>query len=278
MYKEFYKLKENPFNVTADPFFFYSSRSHSEAFSSLFYGIMQRKGIMVVTGEVGTGKSTICRKLLYHGGKNLKFAYIINHNFAELELLQLIIQDLGIWTRERDKYGLINILNRYLIKQSKKDHNVVLLIDEAQNLSIGQLEQIRLLSNLETEKEKLLQIILVGQPELDQKLKMNELRQLRQRVAVYLHLEPLDKPDIKTYIHHRITIAASKKYQNSTPKIIFTEQAISAIYQYTQGTPRKINILCDRALLSGFISETHLIDDIIIENCAKEVLYCEHHL
>jgi general secretion pathway protein A len=276
MYHDFYELKENPFNVTADPHFFYSSKSHSEAISNLFYGIEQRKGILVATGEVGTGKTTLCRKLLNQADKKTKFAFILNPNFSELELLQMITHDLGVRTREKNKFGLIHALNQFLIKQANKGNNVVLMIDEAQNLSTEQLEQIRLLSNLETEKEKLLQIILIGQPELDEKLQLPEMRQLQQRITVHFHLEPLEKTDIKTYIHHRLQKVL--RSSDSIRNILFTEQALEAIYRFTRGTPRTINILCDRALLAGFVAETFLIDENIILNCAKEILYCEHYL
>jgi general secretion pathway protein A len=276
MYHNFYQLKENPFNVTADPDFFYSSKCHREAISSLSYGVEQRKGIVLITGEIGTGKTTLCRKFLKQSTKEMKFALILNPSFSELDLLKMIIQDLGMSVKRRNKFGLMQLLNDFLITESTRGCNVALVIDEAQNLSITQLEQIRLLSNLETEKEKLLQIVLVGQPELHEKLKLPELRQLRQRVSVHFHIQPLPKDDIRHYIRERMTRAAHES--GSTRDVTFTDQAIEAIYQYTQGTPRTINILCDRALLVGFIKETYHIDEEIIENCAKEVLYCEHYL
>jgi general secretion pathway protein A len=269
MYHDFYRLKENPFNVTSDPDFFFASKRHSEAISSLIYGIEQRKGILVITGEIGTGKSTLCRKLLKQFDKEVKFALILNPKFSELQLLQLIVHDLNIPTKQRNKFGLVQALNEFLIKESNLGNNIVLIIDEAQNLSVNQLEMVRLLSNLETEKEKLLQIILLGQPELYEKLQLPELRQLRQRITVNFHLQPLEKSDITHYIHHRITTA---RELNQNQDLLFTEQAIDAIYRYTQGTPRTINILCDRALLAGFVAETYAIDEYIIENCAKEVL------
>lgn len=275
MYKDFYQLKENPFNVTPDPYFFYGSKSHAEAMCNLRFGIEQRKGILVTVGEVGTGKTTLCRKLLKTVDKNVKFAFILNPNFSETELLHIILHDLGVWSFKKNKFGLVHQLNQYLLKEAKKGRSVVLLIDEAQNLTAAQLEQIRLLSNLETEKEKILQIILVGQPELDDKLRLPELRQLRQRIGVYLHIQPLEKQDIKIYIQHRISKVMR---HDKTHPVFFSEQAIEAIYHYTQGTPRKINILCDRALLAGFVAETFMIDEYIIKNCAEEVLYCEHHL
>ena len=276
MYHEFYQLKENPFNVTADPDFFFSSKYHREAICNLQYGIQNRKGILVVTGEVGTGKTTLCRKLLRQADRKTKFALILNPSFSEEHLLRLIVRDLGIWTLEKNKFGLIHVLNKFLLKQSNKGNNVVVIIDEAQNLSVDQLEQIRLLSNLETDKEKLLQLVLVGQPELDQKLLLPELRQLRQRVAVYFKLNTLDKHDVKSYITHRIAKTAVDP--DSMRDVAFSERAIEMIYDVTKGSPRSINLLCDRALLAGFVAETFTIDETIIQNCANEVLSCEHHL
>jgi len=271
MYHDFYQFKEDPFNVTTDPDFFFSSKCHGEAITNLIYGIEQRKGIIVITGEIGTGKTTLCRTLLRMSDKNVNFAFILNPKFSEIQLLQLIIQDLGIETKERNKFGLIKALNAFLISETNKDNNVVVVIDEAQNLTVRQLEQIRLLSNIETEKEKLLQVILVGQPELYDKLGLPELRQLRQRIAVHYHISPLEKKDVKSYIHHRISKARRDLHNHSTDSVVFTDLAIQSIYHYTKGTPRTINILCDRALLAGFVSETYAIDEYIIENCAKEV-------
>jgi general secretion pathway protein A len=276
MYHQYYQLKENPFNVTADPEFFYSSAMHSAAISNLLYGIEQRKGIMVITGEVGTGKTTLCRKLLRTADSQTKFALILNPKCSELQMLQMIIQDLDIKTKAKNKFGLIEALNQFLLHEASLNHNVVVVVDEAQNLTVNQLEQVRLLSNLETEKEKLLQIVLVGQPELHQKLQLPALRQVRQRIAVYFPLEPLERDDIKSYIEHRLNLAVQSPSQQQ--KIYFTEQAIDRIYYFTQGSPRTINMICDRALLAGFVAETRSIDQLIIENCAKEVLYCEHYL
>jgi len=275
MYHDYYQLKENPFNVTADPDFFFSSKSHSEAIANLIYGIEQRKGILVVTGEIGTGKTTLCRKILRLSTKNIKFALILNPRCSELQLLRMIVHDLGITIKSQNKYGLVHALNEYLIKESCQGNNIVVVIDEAQHLSVKQLEQVRLLSNLETEKEKLVQIILVGQPELYKKLHLPELRQLCQRIAVHFRVQPLKKEDIKDYVQHRITKAALNSDQSR--EIIFTNEAIERIFHYTSGSPRTINILCDRALLAGFVAETFSIDQYIIESCAKEILYCEHY-
>lgn len=276
MYFDYYQLKENPFNVTADPDFFFASHCHNEAISSLHYGIDQRKGILVISGEIGTGKTTLCRKLLFEAMQNVKFAFILNPNFSDLELMQMILTDFGIKKKCSTKADMIHALNQFLITESSHGNNVVLIMDEAQNLSVEQLEQIRLLSNLETEKEKLLQIILVGQPELQEKLQLPELRQLRQRISVHYNLVPLNKNDVGDYIHYRILKAAIHGMINSHP--VFTDTAVESIYQYTKGSPRTINILCDRALLAGFTANTRWIDETIIQHCAKEVMYLEHHI
>ncbi|HLF18176.1 MAG TPA: AAA family ATPase [Candidatus Omnitrophota bacterium] len=269
MYKEFYELKENPFNITADPGFFFSSAHHAEAFSHLIFGIKQRKGILVITGEIGTGKTTLCRTLLNRLDSKTKTALILNPTFSDIQLLQLIVKDLGIPGKLKNKNELVTALNNFLLEETSKGHNVILIIDEAQNLGIKQLEQIRLLSNLETEKEKILQIILVGQPELHEKLKLPSLRQLNQRVTVRFHILPLDESEITDYINHRLNLASNN---GSSPMVEFTEKAIDAVYHYSQGTPRMVNIICDRALLAGFIMETHTIDETIIEKCAREIL------
>jgi general secretion pathway protein A len=268
MYKTFYNLNENPFSVTADPAFFFSSSRHAEAFSNLAYGIQERKGILVITGEIGTGKTTLCRTLLNQLGSDVKTALILNPYFSEIQLLQLIVRDLGIpEPSSKNKLGLINALNEFLCEQAAHRNNVVLIIDEVQHLNVRQLEQVRLLSNLETEKSKLLQIILVGQPELLDKLKLPSLRQLNQRIAVRYHILPLEKPEVKEYIEHRLKVAT----RDHKPLVKFNDPALDAIYQFTKGTPRLINILCDRALLAGYVGETYNIDEQLIYKCAREL-------
>jgi general secretion pathway protein A len=265
MYKKFYSLQENPFNITSDPAFFYPSSRHEEAFNHLVYGINSRKGIIVVSGEIGTGKTTLCRMLLNRLGDKVKTALILNPDFSDLQLLQMIVHDLGIETKETNKLNLVGAIALFLVEQSSQGNNVVVILDECQNLNVRQLEQIRLLSNLETEKEKLLQIILVGQPELNIKLQDHKLRQLAQRVSVHYHILPLDPKEIGQYISHRLNVA------QANPALKFTPQAIEAIYKYSKGTPRVINIVCDRALLAGFVKETMTIDEAIIQECIKEL-------
>lgn len=265
MYCKFYQLKERPFNVTSDPSFFFLSAKHKEALSHLYYGTSQRKGIIVLTGEIGTGKTTLCRFFLNQLRGNVKTALILNPYFSEDQLLEAIIKDFGIRIKDRNKQSFLAALNDFLLNESERGNNVVLIIDEAQNLKTAQLEQVRLLSNLETEKEKLLQVILVGQPELNQKLDLHELRQLQQRIMVRYHMTPLDRNEVKDYINHRLEVAGAHG------RISFSDDAIYAISEFSGGTPRLINILCDRALLAGFVMETNLMDLRIIKRCVDEL-------
>ena len=265
MYSEFYKLKERPFNVTSDPAFFYFSHKHKEALSHLLYGVSQRKGIIVLTGEIGTGKTTLCRFFLNQLGKNIKTAFILNPHFSEIQLLEAIVKDFGIASKDNSRLGLVKELNKFLLNESEAQNNVVLIIDEAQNLKTHMLEQVRLLSNLETDKEKLLQVVLVGQPELNRRLNVYDLRQLRQRIMVRYHIAPLEEEEIKNYIYHRLGIAGSKE------TIHFTDEALKLIWVFSNGTPRLINMLCDRALLAGFVAETYKIDAGIIRKCVEEL-------
>ncbi|MCM8795529.1 MAG: AAA family ATPase [Candidatus Omnitrophica bacterium] len=265
MYCKFYGLAERPFNVTSDPSFFFLSRKHQEALSHLFYGVTQRKGIIVITGEIGTGKTTLCRFFLNQLDKNTKTAFILNPYFSEIQLLEAIMNDFGINVNARTKLSFIWEFNKFLLCEAENGNNVVLMIDEAQNLKPRQLEQIRLLSNLETEKDKLIQIVLVGQPELNQRLDLYELRQLRQRVMVRYHILPLDKDEIRNYIYHRLAIVGGGD------RIKFSDEALILITNFSGGIPRLINIICDRALLAGFVAETNLIDALIIQRCIEEL-------
>ncbi|MCX5706357.1 MAG: AAA family ATPase [Candidatus Omnitrophica bacterium] len=265
MYCKFYGLKERPFNVTSDPAFFFLSAKHKEALAHLHYGVSQRKGVIVLTGEIGTGKTTICRFFLNSLEKNVKTALILNPYFSETQLLEAIVMDFGIKPEDKTKLGLIRQLNAFLLNESGCGNNVALIIDEAQNLKPGLLEQIRLLSNLETEKEKLLQVILVGQPELNTRLNLYGLRQLRQRIMVRYHILPLERNEIRHYIEHRLSIAGL------VGGIEFSDEALTAISDFSCGTPRLINMICDRSLLAGFAAETRKIDSNIINKCLEEL-------
>jgi general secretion pathway protein A len=265
MYQEFYGFKEKPFALTPDPQFFYLSETHWTAIESLLYGIQQRVGFMVVTGDIGTGKTTLCRVLLEKLDKKVKTAVIFSSFLTEGDLLKAILQDFGFPAKGRSKKERIDVLNHFLIERLAQGENAVLIIDEAQNLSIPVLEQIRMLSNLETEKEKILQIILMGQPELKQKLQSPALKQLNQRIAIRQHLLPLSPAKTEDYIHQRITVAGAQG------NITFSKSALKAIYQFSRGTPRLINLLGDRALLGGFIDQTYHLDKKIIQKAEKSL-------
>lgn len=265
MYLDFYGLKENPFNVTSDPNFLYLSHTHKEALNHLIYGINRRKGFVAITGEIGAGKTTLCRALLNKLDERIKTSLIFNSSLPEKQLLEAIVEDFGITPTRRTKVGLIQELNEFLLKQLDLGNNAVLIIDEAQNLRAPTLEGIRMLSNLETEKEKLLQIILVGQPELRDKLNSPKLLQLRQRISVRFHVKALDHDEVRAYIDHRLGVAGSYESVNFAP------EAVEKIFSHSGGIPRIINILCDKALLLGFVRETHIIDEDIIVTSIKEL-------
>ena len=266
MYQEFYGLRERPFVLTPDPQFLYLSESHQTAIESLLYGIRQKEGFMVVTGDIGTGKTTICRALLGKLDNIVKTAVIFNSFLTEEELLESILLEFGFPSKGRTKKERIDALNNLLIHFLSHGMNAVLIIDEGQNLSIPVLEQIRMLSNLETEKEKLLQIILLGQSELNQKLRSDELKQLNQRIAIRHHLAPLSRAEMESYIYQRLMAAGAEG------RIAFSKSAFNEIYKFSKGTPRLINLICNRALLGGFVEETFHIDHGIIKKAKDSLL------
>ncbi|MDP2984198.1 MAG: AAA family ATPase [Candidatus Latescibacter sp.] len=253
MYEDFYGLHEKPFSITPDPQFLFLSRNHRSALEHLTYGIEQKEGFILITGDVGSGKTMICRYLLERMNQKTKTALILNPLMSEEELLQSIIFDFGLTTSSTTRKELIDKLNQFLLDCSAGGETVVLIIDEAQNLSIPVLEQVRILSNLETEKEKLLQIILVGQVELQEKLNLPKLRQLNQRISIRYHLSHLNQDEISRYIEHRLTVAGS------SGGITFTKGALRTVFQYSGGVPRLINLICDRALLAGYTSQSNRI-------------------
>ena len=265
MYHDFYHFTQDPFNLTADPDFLYLSRKHREVLDHLIYGVQHRKGFLLVTGEVGTGKTTLCKELLNRLGTGVKTAFIFNANLPEIQLLQAIVDDFGINAKNRSKLALLDGIYQFLLEQAASQENAVLLLDEAQDLPDSTLEQIRLLSNLETQKMKLLQIILVGQPELERKLAKPELRQLRQRIAIRSFLLPLNQEELMDYIQHRIRIAGGEQH------VRFTDDAAVKIYQHSRGIPRITNLVCDRALLAGFVQHQNEITSEIVNRAIEEV-------
>ncbi|MGE0267449.1 MAG: ExeA family protein [Candidatus Omnitrophota bacterium] len=264
MYYAHYGFKEPPFNLTPNSRFFFESDKHAEALSTLLYAINERKGFVVVSGHIGSGKTTVCRTLLNQLSSTTQTALITNTHISGKDLLSSILEELEVEYVPGSKAKLLSQLNEYLIAQLRLNNNVVLIIDEAQNLTPSVLEEVRMLSNLETENEKLIQILLLGQPELKKKLAMPKLEQLRQRIAVYYHLSPLDHDDTLAYIKHRVKVASDSDRQ------FFTEGALEMIYQYSNGTPRLVNQICDSAFLTGYINEANIIDEKIVQEVINE--------
>lgn len=254
MYLEFYNLREFPFNITPDPRFLYLAPHHKEAYEHLMYGINQRKGFIELTGEVGSGKTTLCRAVLSNLGKDVETALILNPSLSETQLLRAMLNDFGIEARGRDRLAYIEKLNEFLLERNREGTNVALMIDEAQDLSPQVMEQVRLLSNLETDQHKLIQIVLCGQPELEKRLARPDLRQLRQRITVRYHIPPLTQEDTMMYIRHRLWVAGSDG------SIVFDSGAVREVFKYSKGGPRLINAVSDNALLAGYVARTRHID------------------
>ena len=254
MYLDFYSFREKPFNLTPDPRFVFLSRSHREAFAHLLYGINNCAGFIVLTGEVGSGKTTVLRTLLSHlPADRYHTALIFNPSLSSPELLHNINRELGIPTDTSNTCGPLDALNLFLLQQNAEGRTVVLAIDEAQDLEAPVLEQIRLISNLETDRKKLIQIVLAGQPELMQILNRDEMRQLSQRITVRYHLEPMNLQDTLHYIDHRLKVAGGRD------QVTFSRGSQNRIYRYSRGLPRLINAACDRALLAGYTRDTRRI-------------------
>lgn len=262
MYLDFYGLKENPFSVTPDPRYLYFSPNHQEAYCHIIYGIEQRKGFIEITGEVGCGKTTICRAVLSALSDTVQTALILNPSLTETQLMRAMLNDFGLDVRCRDRLAYIETLNEFLLRMNADGSNVALVIDEAQDLSPNVMEQVRLLSNLETDQHKLIQIVLVGQPELKQRLASNNLRQLRQRITVRYHISPLTREQVAVYIDHRLKVAGSDG------RVVFGTDAVKLVHKYSQGTPRLINALCDNVLLAGYVARTMSMD----AECVKKAI------
>ncbi len=264
MYEKFYGLQKKPFSLSPDPDYLFMSPKHEHVYINLRYAIYENKSLIVITGEIGSGKTTLINFFLRQIKKPLKVVYICNTLLSPSQFLKLICQDLEIPVNGLDKTEILSALNDFLLKEYNYGNRVIIIVDEAQNLSFQTLEEIRLISNLETEKEPLCQIILVGQPQLRQKLQHPSLRQFTQRVTVYCHLGPLSKDEVAEYIRHRLRVAGAKNLN------IFTKTAIEAIYRYSKGIPRLINILCDTALVYGFADELPQIDEKVIESVVED--------
>jgi|FLOH01.1.fsa_nt_gi general secretion pathway protein A len=303
MYENFYHFKEKPFSLTPDPKFLYLSKQYQGALDHMLYGIKQREGFMVIAGDVGTGKTTLCRCLLDRLDENVEVALILNPMLSDMDLLRNVIHDLRIkslhsrqpvgmiedgstgeeitieldpspsedqnnlvWINNASKKELIDALNAFLLDQHEQGKSTVLIIDEAQNLSLDVMEQLRILSNLETEKEKLLQIIFVGQLELNEKLKLPTLKQLNQRISIRYEIAPLAQEEAKNYIAHRILVAGAAS------QVSFSKSAFSEIFKYSKGYPRLINLVCDRSLLAGYNAQVDVVDRQYVREAIKSLL------
>ncbi|MGE5235794.1 MAG: ExeA family protein [Acidobacteriota bacterium] len=253
MYEEFYGLRASPFSITPDPRYLFFSRRHREAFDHLLFGIRERKGFIQLTGEVGAGKSTLCRAVLDELRAGYSTALILNPVMSGVQLLRAVLHEFDLDDRGNDRLRLNQRLNEFLLTKVHEGVDVVLFIDEAQDLSADLLEEVRLLSNLETDDRKLLQIVLIGQPELRERLDRPGLRQLRQRITVRYHLGPIEREETEAYVLHRLAVAGA----NGRPT--FTPAALRAIHRHSRGVPRLINALCDKALLAGYVEDRDLL-------------------
>jgi general secretion pathway protein A len=263
MYLNFYGLKEKPFNPTPDPKFLYLTPAHREALAQLVYGVREHKGFIVLTGEVGTGKTTLLRTLLTRLDGNTAVAFVFNSTLPFDELLEYVLHDFGIAKAGDTRVKRLVTLNNFLIERRQAGQNTVVIFDEAQNLDAATLERVRLLSNFETATDKLLQILLVGQPELGAKLALPELRQLRQRVGLRCAIPPLRPTETRDYIRSRLRIAGAQDLN------LFTERAVRRITEHAGGIPRVINMVCDHCLLIGYADQTRQIDTGLVERAIK---------
>jgi len=266
MYLQFYGFKEAPFNLTPDSKFLFLSHRHQEALAALLFGVQERKGFICLTGEIGCGKTTLCRAMFTQlDHDQVKTAVVLNSYLTDLELLKTINENFGLPSQSDSKKTLLDMFNDFLIDEFSQGRNVALIIDEAQNLRPETLEQIRMISNLETETAKLIQIVLIGQPELRRTLALPELEQLNQRIVVRYHIAPLDEAEIPEYIRHRLAVAEPQV------DVTFAPQAHKLIYHFSRGVPRRINVICDRCLLVGYVQGTFNIDDKIVQRAVAEV-------
>ena len=267
MYTNYFGLKEKPFSISPDPRYLYMSELHREALAHLLYGISGDGCFILLTGDVGTGKTTVCRCLLAQLPDNTDVALVVNPRLTVFELLATICDELEIPFEKSEKSvkAYIDRLNVYLIEAHARGRNVALLIDEAQNLGLDLLEQLRLLTNLETDQKKLLKIVLLGQTELREMLNQKEAAQISQRITSRYHLLPLDRLNSFAYIHHRLAVAGERRE-------IFSKTAMSRIFELSDGIPRLINVLCDRSLLGAYVEEKYQVSPRIVDKAAREVL------
>lgn len=266
MYKSFFGLKENPFNVNPDPRYLFLTKEIEEALSGLMYGIQTRKGFITLTGEVGTGKTTLVNRLLdWLHLKRTKTAFLFNSRMNTNQLFDFIMAEFDIPCDNKSKSQQLMKLNHWLLERYRAGESAVLIVDEAQNLTFPVLEEIRLLTNLETSTEKLLQIVLSGQPELEEKLRLPQLRQLRQRITLRCRTMPMTKEQTRDYIQERLRIAGADPQQE-----IFSEKAVDTVHYFSMGIPRVINLLCEHALINSFVEQRKVIEPKVVEDVARE--------
>jgi len=267
MYRHFYRLARSPFEISPDPRFYCPTPLHNEALASLLYGIKQRKGFVVTTGEVGTGKTLLVQCVMQWLTKSqIAFSHVFNPRFSAIEFLQYFSSDLGLPAANKNKSELLIQLNQYLIGRYRNGSTTVLIVDEGQLLEWEVLEEIRLLTNLETVRQKLLQIILIGQPELEDKLDSSNLRQLKQRIAFRCRLQPLSQEELRRYVYHRLEVAGA----SSPAADLFPEAALERILRYSQGIPRLVNTICESALITGYARQIRSITPEIIDEVAED--------
>ena len=265
MYEAYYSLEDPPFVLTPDPRFLLRSKGHHEILAMLLYGITSQKGLMALVGDVGTGKTTLCRALLRELPDSVQSALVLNPHLSDADLIGTILDDLGVERRGTTKGELMAALSQYLLATGSEGKTVLVIVDEAQQMAVESLEQIRILSNLETATRKLLQILLVGQPELEEKLKLNELRQLDQRIGIRCYLKPLPRKETYRYVEHRLRVAG---LPGALP---FTRGALAKIYKYSRGIPRVINLVCDRALMAGFSNRVREITPTLVTSAVRNL-------
>jgi general secretion pathway protein A len=270
MYTKFYGLKEKPFEITPDPRFLYLSDSHKEALAHLAFGVKERKGLIVITGEVGTGKTTLVRVILMlldrrKDTSKTRTAYLFNPKLSAIDLLHYLCEDLMIKVEQPSKVEYLIQLNKFLTECYANDENVVLIIDEAQSLDLMFLEEIRLLTNLETSRGKLLQVILIGQPELSNLLDHPQSRSLKQRISLRYHLTPLNQEEMKGYIRKRLATAGAVNPD------LFSPKALGRIYKFSKGIPRLINIACDNTLIRGYANDQKIIEDETVKEAIRHL-------
>lgn len=262
---DFYSLKEPPFSITPDPRFLFFSGKHREAYNHLVYGIRERKGFVQLTGEVGAGKTTLCRALLEDLGEEYATALILNPALTPEQLVKSIAMEFDLNVKGLDHLGVLAEINWFLLQQMEQGRDCVLIIDDAQTLSSEALEQVRLLSNLETDDRKLLQIVLMGQAELRDRLEQPSLRQLRQRITVRYHLRPLKREELGDYVRHRLAVSGA----NGVP--YFTAPALWRLHRYSRGIPRLVNAVCDKSLLAGFVRQRVCINFGLVCRAIREL-------